>query len=584
MTLEKTRVTADIVKQAQELLKKYMDYMEPIHTKMIEDEQWYKSRHWDYIRNDKFKDDPEPTTAFVLSTIENKHADAMDYYPTCNLNPRDPNDVEESKRLSEIIPVELEWNDFYDTWDRCWYDKLKLGAGIYATLFDPNGNGGIGSNVIKSIDPLRFYCNPHISKLSESKGVFVVELMDRDDFKRQFPNADVNRAGKLFEPKQYITDKQQDTADQILVIDYYYLAVNSEGETVNHYLKFAGDEKLYWSEETVDYADGYYKLDQYPFEIDCLYPEKDNIFGFGVIDVVKNPQIYIDKLDQIILSNTAAHSRKRFFVTESFGANEDDMLDPSKPFIKVNTLNENAFKEFKVEPTDQYVYNHRQTKVDELKDTSSTNEFSRGETGGGVTAAQAIALLQKANGKTSRAMIAKSYSVFSKVIYINIELMRQFYDIPRQYRVNDESLEAGYRFEQFDNSRLQPQVIDESIDMETGEPIRKYRKPVFDIKVSAEKQDPFSQAAQNAEAKELYNMGFFNPQRAMEAQVALDMMQFEGIDKVRKAVQDNNMVMQMLQQLQMENQKLKMIVQAKTGQDLGVDMGAMNGNGGNQQV
>lgn len=563
--------SVSVIKKAQELLKKYVERMNPIHERMIDNEEWYKSRQWDRIRNEKFKNDPEPTTAFVLSTIQNKHADAMDHYPKPNIMPRDPDDVEEAKRLSEIIPVELEYNDFKDTWSKVWYDKLKLGSGIYAVLFDAEGNGGIGSTSITSVDPLNFYCDPFVPTLNKSRGVFTAELIDKDTFKELYPDINTEKAGKLFEPKHYNTISHRDTSSMVLVIDYYYLKRMESGQTVCHLLKFVNDIKLYWSEEDSNYNDGYYKIDQYPFEIDTMYPEKDNLFGFGLIDVVKSPQIYIDKLDQIILTNTFAHTRKRFFATKDLGINEKDFLDPSKTLITVESgfFDETKLREFKVEPTHAGVYNHRLSKIEELKDTSTANEFSRGETNGGVIAAQAIVALQKASGKTSRAAISQSYSVFSRTIYLDIEIKRQFYDIPRNYRVDDNKEESGYRFVEFDNSNLQDSEIAEG----------KYRHPVFDIRVEAEKQEPFSQMAQNELAKELYSLGFFNPDMAIQAEAALEIMNFDGRDRVLEIIKMNSQREKMQQMMMSENQKLKMIVQGATGEDLGVPMGGANDGG-----
>lgn len=567
MTVEKTVTTPDIVKEAQELIKKYMEYMDPIHERMIKNEEWYKLRHWNEMRNQKYSGDPEPTTAFLLSTIENKHADAMDFYPKAHFKPRHADDVEEAKRLSELVPVELEWNDFYDTWSKAWDNKLRIGCGIYAELFDPEGNNGIGASITKSIDPINFYCDPFVADLKMSKGVFITELMDNDEFLSKYPEASQTRASKLFEPKHYIAETTRDTADMTLIIDYYYLKKNESGQTVVHYLKFAGDEKLYWSEESEDYQNGYYEMDQYPFELDVLYEEKDNIFGFGMIDVVKSPQIYIDKLDQIILTNTLAHSRKRFFFKESAGISEEDMLDPSKVFIKVNNLGEEHIREWEVRPTDQGVYSHRKEKIAELKEISSTTEFSRGETGGGVTAAQAIAMLQKASGKTSRVMIAKSYQVFSKVMYLKIENFRQFYDVPRQFRVDDTAEPEGFRFSEFDNKNLQYQPMDALKNEEV-----KYRKPVFDIRVEPERQDPFSQAAQNELAKELYQLGIFTPEFAVQAEIALNLMNFEGRDQVIEKVKQNNQMVQVIQTLQKQNFEMKMVIQGLTGKNMGVQM------------
>lgn len=566
--------TQDIVRTAQEALRKYIDLCAPFHNRMIENEEWYKSRHWEYIRNKKYKDDPEPTTAFVLATVQNKHADAMDFYPKPNTKPRSAKDVKESKRLSEILPVELEYNDFYDTWWHVWHNKLTIGCGIYSVLFDPDGNDGVGSGAIKSIDPISFLCNPHVDNLNDSPFIFVPELITKDNFKAQYPEVDESRVGKLFEPKQYTINANNDTSDMILVIDAYYLEQDPVTRArVCHFFKFAGDELLYHSKDDPANADGYYKCGEFPFKIDQLYFEKGNIFGFGMIDAIKSPQIYIDKLDQIILANTFGHSRKRHLARKDVGINMEQYLDPSKPVVEfVGQLDENSFREIKTEPTDAAVFNHRIQKIQELKDVSSANEFSRGETGGGVTAAQAIVALQKASGKTSRADIQKSYNVFSQVIYLYIEHIRQFYDIPRDYRINDKAMADGYRFESFDNTNIKPQEST-GLMIQGQEP--QYRKPVFDIKVEPEKRDPFSEAAHNELSKELYGMGVFDPERIIPGTVLLSMMEFEGKERIEEMIKENAKINEQLlmgQQAMMENQKLKLIVQKLTGQDLGAQM------------
>ena len=154
-SVEKQQPTPDIVKSAQELLKEYQVLMEPLHNRWIDSEEWWKLRHWEQMRNKKFEGDPEPTSAMLFSAIVNKHADAMDHYPKPNILPREESDFGEAKNLSEIIPVELEWNDYKDTWSSAFYDKLKYGSSIQVVLFDKNGADGKGSNVIKKINRLR---------------------------------------------------------------------------------------------------------------------------------------------------------------------------------------------------------------------------------------------------------------------------------------------------------------------------------------------------------------------------------------------------------------------------------------------
>ena len=54
--------------------------------------------------------------------------------------------------------------------------------------------------------------------------------------------------------------------------------------------------------------------------------------------------------------------------------------------------------------------------------------------------------------------------------------------------------------------------------------------------------------AANELAKELYSLGFFNPDRAEEALGALDMMTFEGIEKVREKISEGQTLVNMLRE------------------------------------
>lgn len=100
---------------------------------------------------------------------------------------------------------------------------------------------------------------------------------------------------------------------------------------------------------------------------------------------------------------------------------------------------------------------------------------------------------------------------------------------------------GDYRFLLWSNAN----IADHDIVMPDGSV--RHRQPVFDILVTAEKQSPFSRAAQNELVKELYGMGLFQPENAIPALVCLDMMDFEGKDKVKQMVQQNATMLQQFQ-------------------------------------
>ena len=108
------------VDRALEALRKYKDGKAALENRIVEDEQWYKLRHWEYIRRQKGGDGPEPASAWLFNSLANKHADAMDNYPEPNVLPREPGDQEDAKTLSSILPVILEHNEFEGTYSDAW--------------------------------------------------------------------------------------------------------------------------------------------------------------------------------------------------------------------------------------------------------------------------------------------------------------------------------------------------------------------------------------------------------------------------------------------------------------------------------
>ena len=179
-----------------------------------------------------------------------------------------------------------------------------------------------------------------------------------------------------------------------------------------------------------------------------------------------------------------------------------------------------------------------------MKETSGNRDVSNGGTQSGVTAASAIATMQEQSGKLSRDQLQNSYRAFRQVVYLEIELIRQFYNAPRCFRITGQLGEE--QFVSYDNSGIQPQEMQVAgVDMGL-------RSPVFDIEVSAQKANAYSKMSQNELAIQLYQLGIFNPQMADQALAVLDMMEFKGKESVTQKVAENGTLQQLLQQTQLQ--------------------------------
>ena len=552
------RIGQDEIRQATETLKKYKSGKSNLEKRIIENEQWYKLRHWEIIRTKQGNQEPEPTSAWLFNSIANKHADAMDNYPEPSVLPRAMDDDEVSKQLSSILPVVLEQNDYEQVYSDAWWYKLKTGTGVKGVFWNQRKNNGLGDIDIRKLDILNLFWEPGITDIQKSRNVFHVELVDTDLLQQRFPNVKIQGGEQGLDIGKYVYDDDVDTSEKSIVVDWYY-KLELDGREIVHLCKYVNDTVLYASENDPELAEsGYYDHGQYPFVFDTLFVEEGTPAGFGYIDIMKDPQLYIDKMGQAIMTNAILASKKRWFIRQDGAVNEEEFADTSKPFIHVSTnLGEDSLREWDTKPLPETYVNMMQQKIDELKETSGNRDFSQGATSSGVTAASAIAALQEAGSKLSRDMLKSTYRAFTRECYLVIELMRQFYDAPRCFRITGEQ---GYRFEQFDNSglRAQSQGIEFGVDLG-------FRKPEFDIKVTAAKKSAYSRLAQNEMALQFFGLGFFNPQMSDQALACLSMMDIEGKDKLMERIQANGTMYQMIQQLQQQLLQLSTIVDAQNG-------------------
>lgn len=554
-------IGSEEVRQAAQVLQKYKEGKANLEQRIIGNEQWYKLLHWGQLRKEgKAGGDVEPASAWLFNSIANKHADAMDSYPKPNVLPREEGDREDAKMLSSVLPVILERNGFEQVYSDVWWYKLKSGTGVYGVFWNPRLENGLGDIDIRKLDLLNLFWEPGISDIQKSRNLFSVELLDNKVLESRYPMLKGKLGGDAIDVARYIYDDAVDTADKTVVVDWYYKNEDESGKALLHYVKFAGDTVLFASENEPEYRErGFYDHGEYPVVFDTLFLEEGTPAGFGYIDIMRDAQGYIDRLGGAILKNNLVGAKPRFFIKDTASINEEEFADTAKDFVHVaGQLSEENLRQITVEPVSSAALNVLQMKIDELKETSGNRDFSQGSTASGVTAASAIAALQEAGSKLSRDMNKSGYRAFQKINYLCIELIRQFYDEPRSFRIT--GTQGAEEFTLFDNRRLRPTRQEGVFGVDTG-----YRRPVFDIVVTSQKASPFNTIAQNELAKEMFSMGFFNPELSDQALCAVDLMDFEGKEMVRQKISQNGTLLQAVQQMQLQMQKMAAIIDAQNG-------------------
>lgn len=543
------------ITEGEAILQRYKNGKANLEDRIINEEKAWRLQMWQGETNNV----TPSSSAYMWNAVVNKHADLMDNYPIPALLPREESDKEEAKMLTDIIPVVLERNDFEETYSNAAWYKLKHGTSCYGVFWDSTLENGMGDIAIKNIDLLRVFWDPTVSDIQKSPNLFICAAIDTDVLKSQYPDKDITSNAQGL--KEYESEETIDRSNQSLVVDWYY-KVNNGTRDIVHYIKYTGGTVLYSSEEDSTYSSrGLYDHGMYPLVVDTLYPEADSLTGYGVISVTKDAQMYIDALDSLMMEYAKKASTPRWFKKKDVGINEDEFADWTKPFITVaGDITEERFKQLTLNPMPGMHYNLLTRKVDELKETIGNRDVNSGGTGSGVTSGAAIATLQEAGNKTSRDAIKTSYRAYVKIIRMVIELMRQFYTTERTFRilgVNDAG-QAEEQFVTYSNEHLASQPIldadgEQMVD-EADNPIT--RMPIFDIDVKAQKTNPYSKLSQNETASNLYQMGVFNPENAQSALMMLSMMDFEGKDEIVAKVSEGQTLMNQLQEMQMQYQRL----------------------------
>ncbi len=550
-------VNEETVRRARQKLDEYKRGKAALEAKIVENEEWYKLRHWETLRG-KRENEVEPSSAWLLNMILNKHADAMDNYPAPTVLPREEGDKAEAENLTSIIPVILEQNDFEEVYSDVMLTKEKTGAGVYGVFWDPEALHGLGEISITKVDLLNLFWEPGITDIQKSPNVFFVEKADNEMLLSAYPQLTGKLGGATGQLTEYKKDEQADDNGKSIVVDWYYKK-RAGDRTLLHYCKFVNSEVLYASEnDPAMFERGWYDHGLYPFVFDVLHKLPGTPAGFGYIDIAKNPQEYIDRAGQGILQNLLANTRPRHFIKNNGGVNEEEYADLKKDFVHVSgQLSDDNIRPIIGKPLSAVYVQVLQNKIDELKETTGNRDVNTGGHTAGVTAASAIAAMQEAGGKLSRDASRGSYRAYRLVILLVIELIRQFYSMPRQFRILGQNGEM--QFSQYDNAGIRPRM-QQLYDVEIGEKI-----PLFDVQVSAQRATAYSKMSQNEMSLQLYREGLFNPAMADQALLCIDMMDFDRKQEIAQKIARNGTLLQMVEQLRQQCLQLGGMVDAMRG-------------------
>ena len=565
-------------------LNRYKGGTSKTRERIIASESWWKLRNTEEARKETAMAAQQgfhSRSAWLHNVITSKHADAMEAYPEPNILPREEGDKAEAQMLSSIIPCVLEQNEFESVYNDAMWQKCKTGTGCYKIVWDKNKLGGMGDISVFRVNLLNLYWEPGVEDIQKSRYFFQTELVDKDVLAERYPQLEGKLKGQDIVSSKFLYDDTVSTENKATVIEVYYHKANSGGKRVLHYCKYVGDQVIYATEnqasgEYDEYGQqikapmaetGLYDHGLYPYVFDPLYPIEGSPCGYGYVDICRNPQTEIDLMKTSFVKNAMVGSTPRYFSRQDGKVNEAEFLDLTKPIVHVSgNVDETSLRQINFNQLPGVYVNMLDRTVQELRETTGNTETSTG-TASGVTASSAIAALQEASGKGSRDATLSSYRAYTKIVRLCIELIRQFYDLPRTFRILGDM--GSEQYITYTNQGIRPQSQGMAFGTDMG-----VRIPEFDIKVSAQKKNVYTKVSQNELALQFFQLGFFNPQLTDQALMCMEMMDFDGKDEIIRRVSQMGTMAQKLQQYMQMAMMYASQVDPMMAQQIAMDMQA----------
>lgn len=538
-----------------DLFEEYRDdYYKKEWQRLDDNVKIYEGTYWGENDADVVRDDRKPrmTTPMITACVENIKADLSDEIPEAVIMPDEAGDAANvtAKVLTKVIEQELDACDFEGEYMKVAHDFLQDGWGVFETGHDPLLNGGMGGSFIRHVTNKNFMCDPQATSLQDGRACFVLDVKPWDWLKQHYPDQYRFMSGSDNLTSTIKQDRIDSTTEPseikaYRVIEIWVKQFDAETrKTAVHFVRVAGHQVL--EDSKIMYKNGYYENGQYPFRVCVLYPQKGSALGLGICDLFKDTQRYADKLNSILLENALRARKPKLFVQQGL-VDMDDARDFSREVIEVQGSIDSAVKWMETAPLPSYLMNFAQMMQQSIKNEAGSNDQSRGQTAGGVTAASAITALQDMSTKRSRMEARELQRGFKECVRMMIEIMREKSIVPRDIVITLAGQPAVLPFD----SR--------SLFREDGDGHKVPIEAIIAIKTS--RQTRFSRMAHNELVLQFISMfqGTADPLIMMEALEMDDKEQI--IDQIRKAQNAGMLALQqqnaeMQQQLAMMSEEL----------------------------
>lgn len=479
----------------------------------------------------------------LKSTFNNCVADQMDNMPEALMIPETKEMSQVAEDLTDIVRFVLDKNNYESLHRRRIEDCFCTGTAVTQIAWDDSMDNGNGNVAIFRWPIENFLWDPMADNIQDARAVFKVSWHPKSWFEQHYPDkvddmgSDDSVYGELGLPEAQKNMHVGEDEERILMVEYWYRLYDAKKKRYTINVAYMAGSVLLESYKDV------YKHGMYPFVLDVYTPIEGLPVGEGLIQEFVPMMRYVNRYADYIDMNLRMSSKGRLLVNRNAGIDKDALLDWETDVVEGDRIDASALQWMQTQPFTGAVTQQMMQLQTDIKQDSGQNQFSRGETAGGVTAASAISALQEAGGKITRLRTNVFNQGFQSIVEQIVWLISQFYDNKRTVLVTGRTPSEGERDINASPSRLFGKA--------------KNANPCYTVQVQVQRRNPLRQQAQNELFMQAYSMAA-QAGASFPLSVLFELLHVDGKEKILPVLKQSEAMYQQMQQLAAQNEQLMM--------------------------
>lgn len=366
----------------------------------------------------------------LKSTFNNCVADQMDNMPEALMLPETKELETVAEDLTDVVRFIMARNNYESLHRRRVEDCFCTGTSVTQVMWDESMDNGKGNVAVFRWPIESFLWDPVADDIQNGRAVFKVSWHPKSWFEQHYPDkvdeigSDESVYDGLGVPKSQEETRPADEPRTMLV-EYWYRLYDAKKKRYTINVAYLAGGVLLEDMKDV------YNHGMYPFVLDVYTPIEGLPVGDGLIQECAPMMRYVNRYQSYIDMNLRMSSKGRLLVDRNAGLDKSALLDWENDVVEGDRIDTSALQWMQNQPfTGAATQQLLQLQTD-IKQDSGQNQFTRGETAGGVTAASAISALQEAGGKITRLRTNVLNQGYRAIVEQVMWLINQFYDNKR---------------------------------------------------------------------------------------------------------------------------------------------------------